>query len=137
MPWRVRYLPVEAQPEGWRVTDFDGGCDLRALDDPHLDPASWTLAKRPTPGGRSLDVWVTAERCASGHSAEGRIEPPTVLVDDGRIIVTIGVRPRPGGQDCPGHPAARYTLELPESLDGRDLLDGGVYPPVLVRAGST
>jgi hypothetical protein len=60
-----------------------------------------------------------------------------VFLDEGRVIVTIGVRPRGGGQDCQGHGPARYTVELPESLGDRDLLDGGVYPPVVVRPGGS
>jgi hypothetical protein len=31
--------------------------------------------------------------------------------------------------DCPGSPAAPYTVKLPVKLGKRTLYDGGIYPP--------
>lgn len=135
-PWQLRHVTVEATPEGWQATDPDGVCDLRAVPGPDLNVASWTLDETPTSADRSLRVLVMEEACASGRTAEGRIEPPLLFLDKDRVIVTIGVRPAGGGQDCPGHGSAPYTVELGQALGDRVLLDGGVYPPLNVRAGA-
>lgn len=67
--------------------------------------------------------------CASGESPEGRVLPTTIVMREDAIEVAVGIRERTGGQDCPGNPAYRMRLELPEPLDSRVLFDASQYPP--------
>ena len=73
---------------------------------------------------RSLEILVRERACASGQPAEGRIQRPSIDYREDAVVVTIRVRPRPGGQTCPGNPVTPYTLELSEPLEGRQLLMG-------------
>lgn len=74
-------------------------------------------------------VLVEETACASGRTAEGRIDPPTIEWSDRVAIVTIAVRPAPGNQTCPSNPTTPFTVELPGPLGWRTLLDGSHVPP--------
>ena len=93
-----------------------------------LDPAG----EAPTANTRELSILVRETDCASGHSPEGRVLPPTFVVRDDAIEVTIAIRRRPGDQDCQGLPAYPMRLELPEALGARSLFDASWYQPRLV-----
>lgn len=88
--------PVAAE---WEV---DSGADL--------DPSTSTVP-----------IVVRERECASGRSAEGRIEV-TVDYRAGDVEFDVGVRPRGGDQECPSNPTTRYTVELDEPLDGRSVV---------------
>jgi hypothetical protein len=90
-----------------------------------LDPA----AGPPSAETTELSILVRETECASGHSPEGRILPPTFVVRDDAIDVTISIRRRPGDQDCPGNPAYPMRIDLPEALAARNLFDASWYPP--------
>ena len=92
-----------------------------------LDPAG----EAPSADTTELSILVRETDCASGRSPEGRILPPTFVVNDDAIEVTIAIRRRPGDQDCPANPAYSMRLELPEVLGPRSLFDASWYPPRL------
>jgi len=81
---------------------------------------------------QTIDLLVYERECASGQTAEDRIQPPEVAYRDEAVVVTIRVRPKSGGATCQGNPPTPYTLELEEPLGHRDLLkgtgDGAVTP---------
>ena len=45
------------------------------------------------------------------------------------VLVTFGVRPLPGDQECPGNPPTPVLVVLPGPLGDRQLLDGATLPP--------
>lgn len=97
-----------------------------------IGPASWWIdPAQPRPTARSTEIHaqVLELACASGHSSDGRIEPPEIEPTDASVVVTFAVRHRPGGQDCQGHPSAPFAFTLPEPLGARPLLDGSEDPP--------
>lgn len=97
-----------------------------------VGPASWWLdpkALAPTPNATSIAALVLEESCASGTTAEGRVELPAIEVTETSVIVTFSVRQQPGGQDCQGNPPTPFVFELPEPLGNRTLYDGGDEPP--------
>ncbi|HAS12093.1 MAG TPA: hypothetical protein DCS55_16490 [Acidimicrobiaceae bacterium] len=78
--------------------------------DADLDPATSTVP-----------ILVNERECASGASAEGRIEV-TVDYRPDEVAFDVGVRPRGGDQECPSNPTTPYTVELDEPLGDRSIV---------------
>jgi hypothetical protein len=81
-----------------------------------------------------IPLLVTEEVCASGRSAEGRIEVLEATLTDSELRLDIGVVPFAGDQECPGNPETPYTLVLDEPLGPRDVVDAKSQPdrPILL-----
>jgi hypothetical protein len=94
--------------------------------------ADWKLSAKTTKTTKTLKTLVTERACASGESAKGRIAKPRINYEPDRIVITIGVHPRDGAQDCQSNPATPLTITLSEALGDRQLFDGGPYPAVEV-----
>lgn len=119
---------VDLENGEWGVTAW-GHCRPRvALDG--TGPASWVLApdQEIDPNTTSFFADVTERACAGGRSSEGRVRGPLIAIDAERVIVIFTVDPLPGAQTCPGNPATRVEVQLPEPLGDRRLYDGGEYP---------
>lgn len=103
-----------------------------------VGPSEWWVDQdEPAPGPAStvIHAMLVEKACASGASPEGRIDPPTIVADDQRIVVTYWVRLRPGAQDCQGNSPFALELKLPEPLGSRVLYDGSESPPRDVMKG--
>ncbi|RII91684.1 hypothetical protein [Clavibacter californiensis] len=98
--------------------------DLGDLEVPDV-----ALASTPDPASRDIELLVTERGCASGRTAEGRIEVVDLRQDVDQVVVTLGVRPFPGAQDCQGNDSTPFTLALDEPLGSRPLLDAGFAEP--------
>lgn len=125
------------EPEDrWMVTSA-GECSLQAvlrgLGSAHLvvDPES-----PPTPDSEEIALLVTEAACASGESAEGRVEVVDVETNDEEVRVVLGVKPREGGGECPSNPQTPFTLQLGEPLGDRVVLDAAVLPPKVIWPSS-
>jgi hypothetical protein len=92
-------------------------------------PSPWEAAGPVAADATAVDILVQEMACASGQSADGRIEVLDVRYETDQVVATIGVVPRDGAQTCQGHPPTPYTLQLDEPLDGRPLVDGYTPPP--------
>src|ERR1044071_3720236 len=93
--------------------------------------ASMAVAASPPPGAgvATLKVLVRENACASGTSGAERVDPPDMAFSETAITVRVDIRRRAGGQDCQGTPPFPFTLELPEPVGGRALLDASTKPP--------
>ncbi len=85
-----------------------------------VEPADWVLRQEPQRSATSLELLVEERACASGRSAEGRIE---VDVDESpdAISLSVGVRRLDGDQECPGNPRTPYRVDLSEPVGDRDI----------------
>ncbi len=127
----IANVTVENGPNGWRVGGW-GGCQPRVALASGLGAAVWAFdPDQPEPDATTqvFDALVTEMSCNSGQPADGRIVGPQVIATADTVLVVFAVRPRPGGHDCQGNPAARVTVDLGEPLGNRALLDGGRLPP--------
>jgi hypothetical protein len=81
-----------------------------------------------------IPLRVTEKACASGRSAEGRIEVLEATLTDSELRLDVGVVPFAGDQQCPGNPETPYTLVLDEPLGPRDVVDANSQPnrPILL-----
>jgi hypothetical protein len=102
---------------------------LRAIRDGN-EASDWQLdpsAPSPAAADSKLRVLVTEIHCASGRSAEGRIEPADVFYSDDEVRIVAYVTALPGPQNCPGNPQTPAVFVLPEPIGERRLVDAGQY----------
>jgi hypothetical protein len=125
----VHVVSLEAPNGVWRVMDR-GFCSPSLVVPPGIGLAEWDIepGQQIGPETKSFMALVTEVACASGKSADGRIVGPEVVLADERVLVTFAVRAIPGFQECPGNPATRVRVELPEPLGDRVLRDGSRLP---------
>jgi hypothetical protein len=100
--------------------------------DARVSPARWWLdpaARQPKPTATRIKALVLEQVCVGGKSPEGRVEPPTIVVDDSAITVTYEIRRLAGEGDCVSNAPFAVDLVLPEPLGDRPLLDGSETPP--------
>lgn len=140
---KAQFIAQDPDGDQWFVVGFttrqgNWTHDLADMCQPEIVPpagvnrAEWRLDPafpRPGAGDRQIHVLIHELACASGQSPEGRILPPMIASSPTAMTIAILVTSRPGGQDCPGNPDFALTIDLPEPLGGRTLLDGAVYPP--------
>jgi hypothetical protein len=110
-----------------------GPCVPRLVVAGDLGEADLTLATEPRPDATVLELLVLERACASGRTAEGRVELVELEETADEIRLRVGVRPQPGEQECPGHPPTPFTVELAEPLGDRRILDAAVVPPRELR----
>lgn len=92
--------------------------------EPEPVTAEWEVAPAADldPATSSVPILVNETECASGRSAEGRIEV-TVEYGHDEVEFDVRVRPRSGAdQECPGNPTTPYTVELDEPLGDRSVV---------------
>jgi hypothetical protein len=116
-------------PDGTWLLVSAGPCAQRLVTADGLGEADLTLADVPSSGDTSIELHVHEWACASGASAEGRIQLIELNETTEQVRLRIGVRPRAGGQDCPGNPPTPLTIDLDEPLGDREIVDASVVPP--------
>lgn len=115
--------------DGWRLTS-SGRCAQRLVTDGDLGDADLVLAEPPAPDDTAVDLLVTERACASGQSAEGRVELVELAETADEVQLHVGVRPRDAdGATCPANPSTPFTAELSDPLGDRDIVDVSVVPP--------
>ena len=111
-----------------------GQCTQRLVASDDLGDADLTLAKRPAPGDSTIKLHVYEQQCASGDSAEGRVELRALEETAGQVRVWVGVRPPPGdAQTCPSNPPTPFSIQLAGPLGDRKIVDASVVPARPVR----
>jgi hypothetical protein len=88
--------------------------------DPAPKPARWQVDPSAAldPSASTIPILVQEIECASGRSAQGRIEV-TVSYRADAVELHVGVRPLGGDLTCPGNLTTPYTVELDEPLGDR------------------
>jgi len=122
----------------WRL-DTAAKCQPEIVLPAGVSRAEWRLDPafpQPAAGDRLLHVLIHEQACANGRPPVGRVLPPLVTPSQTAMTIAILVTNVPGGADCPGNPEFAVTVELPEPLGGRPLLDGAVFPPLHVTSSA-
>jgi hypothetical protein len=123
------YVVVEPDDStGWRAQRW-GFCEL--VFAAHGDTtAEWALAPgaKPGPADRVIPV-VIVDRCQS-EQVDRRIRTPIVQATSDAILVIVTLRPGiDSGDVCDAFPPYATSIELPEAIGNRVLLDAGHWPP--------
>jgi hypothetical protein len=124
-----RVTGASTVPDGTWMLMGRGPCAQRLVIDDDLVDTDVTLAGTPSPRDMSIDLLVHERECASGHSAEGRIELVELHETTEQVQLRIRVRPRDGDQTCQGSPPTPFTIDLREPLRDREIVDASVVPP--------
>jgi hypothetical protein len=129
-------ISFEEEPS-WTAGDYPAwvltaltSCAL-TVDVPGAGSASVTLdpAAPPNPSSAEVPLLVHEKRCASGTSAEGRIEVASLRETESAVEFVITVRRAAGAvQTCPGNPMTPFSLRLAAPLGHRQLIDASVVP---------
>lgn len=104
----------DAAGSGVEPEPLDGG----SVVDGVVEPAGWGLRYEPDRSATQLELLVEERECASGRSAEGRIEVEVNETPEA-ISLAVGVRRLDGDQECPGNPRTPYRVELAEQVGDR------------------
>ena len=132
-PGLLLVVTVRAINGIWAGAGSQQGCRPRTWMGNTLGlAADWKLSAKTAKTSTTLTALVTERSCASGHTARGRIPKPRITYEATRIVITVGVKPRAGIQDCQANPTTPLTITLSEAVGDRRIFDGGPYPPVEV-----
>lgn len=128
----LRLGPITGAPNIADGTWFVWGgstCSPRLADAAGDDQAELRLAAAPAATDTELALVVMERRCASGQSAEGRIDLDELEVTADEVRVRVAVRPPPGdAQTCQGNPWTPFTVDLDEPVGGRTVVDASLVP---------
>lgn len=123
------YLSRENNGWVWSGSSMNGDpCELQYTVPHGLNTVLWRLdpdAPAPGPETTSLQVLMTERECVSGREIGDRLVGPQVVMSDSRVHIAFAAEQPPGDfQDCQGNPETPYTVELPEPLGSRDVVEG-------------
>lgn len=124
-------------PDGTGLLTSAGPCTPRLVSYGELGAADLTLTHLPSPTATSIELLVHERACASGASAEGRIELVALTETAEQVQLRVGVRPREGDQDCQSNPPTPFAVELNSPLGDREVVDASVVPPRPLTANSS
>lgn len=112
-----------------RTAAGGGPCTPRRTDGADDGQVQVRLAEEPAPEDTELHLLVREVRCASGRSAEGRIELDGLTATEDQVRLRLSILPPPGsGQTCPSNPWTDWAVELDEPLGDRTVVDANLVP---------
>lgn len=108
---------------------------MRTAVDPAFGAERWELDPafpKPDKGTTLMHLLVWDGACSGGIPTTGRMSPVAVTFAPDTVTITIGVRsillPPGGVVGCPMPPGTPATVELPEPVGQREIIDGSVDP---------
>jgi len=130
---RIQVVSVVHRKTGWKAVGYASACQLAVLPEGGHAAITWTLARGQhlTPSTTSIEVNLGPGECDSGQGQNDRLEAPVFREENGALLMALWLRPVGGGaQTCQALIEPPVTIQLPEPLGSRKLLDGGVFPPL-------
>lgn len=87
----------------------------------HLDPDAPAIE----PSSTSLEVVLNERECVGGQEIGDRLLGPQIVMTESQVFIAFAAEPPPGDAfDCPGNPDMPFTVELPEPIGDRELVEG-------------
>lgn len=111
----------------WSGAQGGGSCPLYYVVPDELNAVDWRLdpAVAPLAGATTLDVLVTERECVSGAVIGGRLRGPQVVMTERAVRIAFAAVPPAGNAfDCPSNPESLVTVQLPEPLGDREIVEG-------------
>jgi hypothetical protein len=112
----------------WDGSQIGGPCPLFYGTPEGLNSVDWSLdpaAPAPGPNTTSLHVLATERECVDGREIGDRLLGPQVVMTDGEVRVAFAAQPPPGEFfTCPSNPDTPVTVELPQPLGERKVVEG-------------
>lgn len=126
----IAFMNVTKEEGSWRWSGSQSGppCPLFYGTPEGLNPVDWRLdpvVPAPEPMSTSLRVLATERSCVSGREIGDRLLGPQVVMTVADVRVAFAATPPPGEFfACPGNPEAPFTVDLPEPLGDRIVVEG-------------
>jgi hypothetical protein len=123
------HLDREGDEWVWSGSSINGNpCELQYGVPASLNTVEWRLdpsAPVPGPDATDLHVLLIERECVSGQEIGDRLVGPQVVITDTEVRMVFAAEPPPGDAfDCQGNPETPYTVELPEPLGDREIIEG-------------
>jgi hypothetical protein len=127
-PGNDGFVSITFKLDGTRWNAFRwGGCLPRRVVLGDLESLAWWLpAGAPDSTAQTLSVNIVVDECNAGPAADSILPPLFELSDRQATIILTGRRL--GRRDCPAGVPTSWTIDLPEELGDRVLLDGSEFP---------
>ncbi|MEX0827028.1 MAG: hypothetical protein WD184_09810 [Acidimicrobiia bacterium] len=111
----------------WGGSSISGSrCDLQYALPEGLNVVRWRLdpsAPEPGPDTTELVVLLTEAACASGLPMGDRFVGHQVVMTETEVRLAFAAESQHSAQSCPGNPETAYTVELPEPLGDREIVE--------------
>ncbi|MDP2624290.1 MAG: hypothetical protein Q8Q29_10890 [Actinomycetota bacterium] len=124
------YMYLSREDDAWRWGGSSSSgrpCDLQFAMPAGLNTVGWVLhpsAPEPGPETTELHVLLTEQECVSGQEIGDRLVGPQVVMTDTEVRLAFAAERPPGdAQTCQGNPETPYTVELPEPLGDREIIE--------------
>ena len=102
-------------------------CDLQYTVPAGLHHVEWRLdpsVPDPGPHDTELRVVLTESACVSGQKIGDRLVGPQTVITATSVRIAFAATPPPGDAfDCPGNPETPYTVQLPQPLGDRKIIE--------------
>jgi hypothetical protein len=122
------YVWITFESDGAAWSFFRGGaCQPERVVQGDLESLAWWLPDGvPDPTARSISISVVVAGCSSGPPVDA-IQPPLIEMAADRATTMLTGR-RDANPDCPVGVPTPWTIDLPEEIGNRLVLDGSVFP---------
>lgn len=125
----VAFMDVIVHEGQWMWSGAQSGseCALHYVVPSEFNTVTWRLdpAAPPDAGSTALQVVVQETDCVSGMEIGDRLVGPQVVMTESTLrIAFAATRPNAQGFTCPGNPESPATVELPEPLGEREIVEG-------------
>jgi hypothetical protein len=126
----LAYMFLDRQGDDWvwSGSSINGNpCELQYALPAGLNTVEWRLdpsAPEPGPDATDLHVLLTERECVGGREIGDRLVGPQIVFTDTDVRMVFAAEPPPGDAfDCQGNPETPYTVELPEPLGDREIIE--------------
>ena len=122
------FLDREGDEWVWSGSSINGNpCKLQYTIPASLNTVEWRLdpsAPEPGPDTTDLHVLLAESECVSGQEIGDRLVGPQVVMTDTDVRIAFAAEPPPGDvHTCQGNSEIPYTVELPEPLGNREIIE--------------
>lgn len=110
----------------WSGSSATDNCELQTVLPPGLSRVDWLVDPGVPidPDATEISVLATERECASGQPMGDRLLEPDIVITDDAIYLAFAARAQDGAQTCQGNPETQVTVQLPEPIGDRPILDG-------------
>lgn len=126
----LAFMTVSRDGDAWRWSgsQMGGACPLHHAPPEGLNAVDWVLAPSSLPldpAATSLDILATERECVGGQEMGDRLVEPQVVMTAEKVRVVLAAEPPPGEAfECPGNPETPLTVELPQPIGDREVIEG-------------
>lgn len=127
----LAFMSATNDGTGW---EWSGGsmsgdeCRLEFVVPQELNAVEWRIdpdAAAPAGESAQIEVILNERECVSGQEIGDRLLDPQIVMTDQHVFIAFAAERPPGDAfDCQGNPDMPYTVELPESIGDRELMEG-------------